>query len=471
APGTAPTAVPGVAPANAAAATPAGAPPSPPGAAPPPPAGTLVYEDGFDPSQQLSGLEDMVQAGDFSRGFHAPGVYHFQLFQPDEARLVMLPRAAYGDFSLQLDLWDNSDSFAGHVRQGVIFRARDDMHFYALLLDPRAGMYSVVRREGADAWAEIVPPTASSLVRRGAEVNQLRIDAAGDRFVAYLNGAELARFQDAAYRFGLVGMIVANVDAVTPHMHFDTMRIWSADAPIAPPELPPLRETPAGAMVLVAGGEFVMGGNERFDERAHIVTLAPFYIDRSEVTNEAYAACVAAGACTPQQRPSSQTHPTYAERAEFAGHPAIHVSWEQARAFCAWASKRLPTEAEWEMAASWDGASRAKLAWPWGNTFDAARLNSAESGAGDTTAAGAHPPELNGTLDMAGNVAEWTSTLYRLYPYAATDGREDQQAAGDRVLRGGSWAQSQGKARGYYRQGATPEYADREIGFRCAANP
>jgi serine/threonine protein kinase/formylglycine-generating enzyme required for sulfatase activity len=437
----------------------------------PDPVGLLVYEDQFNPADQISGLEDLTQANDFSRGFHSPGVYHFQLFRPDETRFVMLPRAAYGDFSMLVDLWDNSDTFAGRVSQGVVFRARDDQHFYTLLIDPRRGEYSVRRRDGEGIWTDIIPATASPLIKQGAAVNQLRIDANGSSFVAYLNGAELARFEDDTYPFGLAGMLISNVDAVTPHMHFDNMKIWSADQPPTAVDLPATREDETGAMVLLPGGEFVMGGNERFDERAHIVTLEPFYIDRSEVTNRVYGLCVAAGACEPQRDPSSQTHPSYAERAEFAEYPAIHVTWEQANVFCGWAGKRLPTEAEWEMAASWNAADRTKTAWPWGNSFDAARLNAAESGVGDTTAAGVYPPELNGTVDMAGNVSEWTSTLYQLYPYSADDGREDPEAEGDRVLRGGSWAQSQGKARGFYRQPAAPTYADREIGFRCAASP
>jgi formylglycine-generating enzyme required for sulfatase activity len=86
----------------------------------------------------------------------------------------------------------------------------------------------------------------------------------------------------------------------------------------------------------------------------------------------------------------------------------------------------------------------------------------------DTTAVGTFSPEINGTFDMGGNISEWTSSLYHPYPYDAADGRENQQVSGDRVFRGGSWAQSQGKARSTYRQPAAPTYIDREIGFRCA---
>jgi formylglycine-generating enzyme required for sulfatase activity len=82
-----------------------------------------------------------------------------------------------------------------------------------------------------------------------------------------------------------------------------------------------------------------------------------------------------------------------------------------------------------------------------------------------------YEPEINNTLDMAGNVSEWTSTAYQPYPYDPGDGREDAASEDDRVYRGGSWAQTQGKARSALRQAAPIEYRGREIGFRCAVTP
>src|SRR6185503_1117906 len=136
-----------------------------------------------------------------------------------------------------------------------------------------------------------------------------------------------------------------------------------------------------------------------------------------------------------------------------------------------WAGKRLPTEAEWEKAASWRAQTGEKSVWPWGNQFSPTLLNSNEADNGDTTQVGTFAPELNGTVDMAGNVSEWTSSLYKDYPYNEADGREAPEDQGDRVFRGGSWAQTQGKATTFIRQYAAPNYADREIGFRCAATP
>ena len=453
------------------------APPPPPpteAAPPPPPAGTEVFAEDFNHGPTNSGLDDLddVLGAEFSRGFHTPGVYHFKLSQPDERRWVVLPRLAYTNFSMQIDLWDNSDQFIGSVAQGLIFRVRDNDHFYALLFNPRDKHYSVIRQDGAGNWSEVLPRKPAPGMKQKKDVNQVRLDAVGDTFTIYLNGAVLDSFQDQTYSSGMIGLITANEDAGEPHMHFDNLQIWSSDTPAAAPDLPPVREAGAGALVLIADGEFIMGGNETRNEGAHMLALPSFYIDRTEVTNTAYAQCVAAGRCTPPRSPASATHPSYyTDQSRYGSFPVIHVSWEQARDFCTWADKRLPTEAEWEKAASWNGTTRQKVVWPWDNVFDAARLNSAESNNGDTTAVGQFPPEVNGTVDMAGNVWEWTSSLHQPYPYSATDGREDPQAPGDRVSRGGSWAQTQGKARGFVRLPTAPTFADREIGIRCAVTP
>jgi serine/threonine protein kinase/formylglycine-generating enzyme required for sulfatase activity len=440
------------------------------GPPPPDPIGALIYEDDFSAGGAKSGLEDLPKATDFQRGFHSPGVYHFRILQPNDTRWEILPRHTYRDFSLQIELIDNSDKFTGDVAQGMIFRVRDTEHFYALLIDPRKGQYNVRKLDGKDQWSDLIAWTPSPLIKQGADTNLLRIDAVGNAFTLYLNGAGLANFKDDTYSSGMLGMMVANVDAEQPHMHFDNIKIWSADAAIDP-GLPQARTDPHGDMVLIPGGEFILGSNEKRDEPPQIVALPNFYIDRSEVTNAAYTQCVAEGKCTAPGSPASETHPNYATETQFADFPVIQVSWQQAQTFCGWAGKRLPTEAEWEKAASWNAATYQKSVWPWGDVFDPKQLNSSEANIGDTSTVGQFPPELNGTVDMGGNVSEWTSTLYMPYPYSESDGREDAQAGGDRVFRGGSWAQSEGKARSFFRQPAAPTYIDREIGFRCAVTP
>jgi formylglycine-generating enzyme required for sulfatase activity len=148
-----------------------------------------------------------------------------------------------------------------------------------------------------------------------------------------------------------------------------------------------------------------------------------------------------------------------------------HYTYEQARTFCAWNGTRLPTEAEWEKAAAWNTATSTKSIWPWGNVFDPVRLNSTESNRGDTVQVAQFPAEQNSTFDMAGNVAEWTNSLYLPYPYNADDGREEFPASGDRVVRGGSWSESMDATTTTTHQAVDPALSTHTLGFRCAVSP
>jgi len=440
-----------------------------PATEPPKPAGTQVYIDDFaDPKK--SGMENQPKALDFERGIHPPGVYHLRVLGPNETRVELFAHQAYQNFSVKIDLNDNSDDLAGAVSQGLVFRARDRQHYYALLIDPRGGKYSLRQQDG-DTLKELIPWTGSPLIKLQKDVNTLRVDATDAAFTFYVNNAKLAEFTDTTYERGMTGFVVANADADKPHMHFDNLAIWSSDAPPQASSLEPIRKSDKGDLVLIAGGEFILGSNINRDEPPQIVQLPDFYIDRTEVTNAQYRACITADGCTSLLSLASSSHPDYANQPKYDAFPVVNVSWQQASAFCGWADKRLPTEAEWEKAASWNSATHTKSAWPWGNIFDAKLLNSDEGHAGDTTAVGKFPPEVNGTVDMAGNVSEWTSSVFRPYPYNEADGREDAKTPGQRAYRGGSWAQTQGKALAIWRQPAPPESAFNELGFRCAATP
>ncbi len=434
------------------------------------PQGKLVYEDDFEADASAesakTGLEDVKGDAEFNPGFHT-GVYRMDIAKSNDTHAILLPRLAFGDFSMHMDLWDDSDTPSGDVALGVVFRARDDAHFYTVLVDPRIGQYAIRELNGKDTWSDLVAWKPSPIVNQKTNMNHVRVDAAGKTFTIYLNGQMIEQFTDTTSpdAFGMLGMIAANVDAIDPLLHFDNLKIWSNDAAGHAPEPDTKRE-----MIRIPAGPFIMGSYLFGDQKPQIVTLGDFLVDRTEVTNTAYKQCIDAGKCEAQP-PGSDTHPNYANDPRYANFPASHVSWQQARNFCAWAGKRLPTEAEWEKAASWNATAHEKSDWPWGNTFAKDRLNSAESNRGDTTAVGTFPPEMNGTVDMAGNVSEWTSSLFKSYPYNPTDGRENLQDAGDRVYRGGSYLQTKGKARGYFRRNAPPVDPSREIGFRCAATP
>jgi formylglycine-generating enzyme required for sulfatase activity len=223
--------------------------------------------------------------------------------------------------------------------------------------------------------------------------------------------------------------------------------------------LPP---APPG-MVYVPAGEFIMGSDQRdSDERpVHTVYLDAFYIDKTEVTNAQYRECVEAGACdTPVQT-------TYYDQADYAQHPVVYVSWNDADAYCRWAGKRLPTEAEWEKAArGTDGRTH-----PWGEGIDCDHAQYSECGRG-TVPAGSKPKGASpyGALNMVGNVWEWVADWYDPGYYSQSPGRNPlgPESGEGRVLRGGSWHSNQRFARCAYRVGGNPRYWYFYVGFRCA---
>jgi formylglycine-generating enzyme required for sulfatase activity len=201
--------------------------------------------------------------------------------------------------------------------------------------------------------------------------------------------------------------------------------------------VPPLCEVPAG--------EFLMGSNPQHDAEAQVreqpqqtVHLAAYLIGRFPVTVAEYACFVRTGRREPEDWQYQLARLDY---------PVVNVSWHDAMAYAAWLARvtgqpwRLPTEAEWEKAARWDPAARYARIYPWGDRFDRSRCNTRESGIGRTTPVGKYPTGASpcGSQDMAGNVLEWTSSVYKPYPYTADAGRENPASAGRRVLRGGSW--------------------------------
>jgi formylglycine-generating enzyme required for sulfatase activity len=231
-------------------------------------------------------------------------------------------------------------------------------------------------------------------------------------------------------------------------------------------------------MVYIPAGDFLMGSEESLDNErpAHTARVDAFYIDRYPVTHEEYKRFVdATGHPVPcydvewahpygyNWDPENRTPPEGKEK-----HPVVLVSWEDARAYAAWAGKRLPTEAEWERAARGTDGRR----WPWGNEFVEGRCNCTESNSGGTTPADKYSPEGDspeGVGDTVGNVWEWTSSLFHPYPYDANDGRESKEASGWRVLRGGSWWNDLNRTRCTARLDGDFLFCN-NVGFRCAVS-
>ncbi len=225
-------------------------------------------------------------------------------------------------------------------------------------------------------------------------------------------------------------------------------------------------------MRLVPAGEFTMGGNDTGDvgsRPAQKVYLNAFYIDKFEVTNEMYDACVYAVECRKPHNGGSATRNTYFPNPVFAKFPVLYVDWKMANAYCAWRGARLPTEAEWEKAAR---GKDARL-YPWGNQEPDCNLANHAGCVADTTPVDQHEAGQSpfGIYGMSGNVWEWTSTLFKGYPYNADDGREDPTALGERIARGGSWhvfGGNSGNVRADIRLKLDPGYFGGYVGFRCA---
>ena len=242
--------------------------------------------------------------------------------------------------------------------------------------------------------------------------------------------------------------------------------------------------------VYIPAGTFRMGG---LDVRrapneipAHDVTLSAFWMDQLEVTNAMYALCVSAEACTPPQEVKSQRRPEYFHNLEFKDYPVIYVTWGQAQAYCEWAERRLPTEAEWERAGRGDDFRT----FPWGENKADGLLANFNMLVGDTSRVGTYPAGASpfGVLDMAGNVAEWVNDFYSFDYSALLENTLNPtgpatNAGFNRVVRGGSLGDAEINIRVAKRSSvlgsilSAPEgssaylgTASPRIGFRCAAD-
>jgi len=224
-------------------------------------------------------------------------------------------------------------------------------------------------------------------------------------------------------------------------------------------------------LVRVPAGEFIMGSNDNLWDDwkpQHRVTLPEYWIGKTPVTVAQFAAFV---------RATGYSADTRALRSGKDNHPVNYVSWFDAQAFCKWASEmlkrtvRLPSEAEWEKAArGTDGRT-----YPWGEAApDKSRANY-NNNVGDTTPVGQYSPQGDspyGCVDMAGNVWQWTNSLYKPYPYNANDGRENSSDTGGRVVRGGSFRFNEGNLPCAYRSDYDfPSNRFVSLGFRLLASP
>jgi formylglycine-generating enzyme required for sulfatase activity len=250
-------------------------------------------------------------------------------------------------------------------------------------------------------------------------------------------------------------------------------------------------------MLSVPGGTFWMGSpageGDMREQPAHQVTVSGFCIDQTEVTVEAYGRCVRGGPCRPAPTPYEYSNLAMfvefcnAGRSGRDSHPVNCVDWNQANTYCKWSGGRLPTEAEWEYAARGTDGRR----YPWGSEAPGPRLLNAcgsecvesKRKSGDkamfegtdgyetTAPVGSYPTNASpfGALDMAGNLAEWTSDWYGPYSADSANNPTGPASGKTRVSRGGSWySNDPGSVRAANRDWGAPWFRSDWRGFRCA---
>jgi formylglycine-generating enzyme required for sulfatase activity len=211
-------------------------------------------------------------------------------------------------------------------------------------------------------------------------------------------------------------------------------------------------------MAFVPGGDFLMGSDkgDTISKPPHFTSVAPFFMDTTEVTNQEYAEFLNA---TGEVAPPSWKDGVYPETE--ANFPVTGVTWYEAAEYAAWKGKRLPTEAEWEFAAR----GPEGRAYPWGDEWDATLANAGGQlkGLRPVGQGGASP---FGIYDMSGNAWEWTSSDARSYP----GGKEFPWSRMRlKIIRGGNWQSDPRSATTYFRgfYGAAGEREYNGTSFRC----
>jgi len=221
-------------------------------------------------------------------------------------------------------------------------------------------------------------------------------------------------------------------------------------------------------LVYIPAGDFIMGDNG-FDAPAHSVNLDSYWIQQTKVTNRMYEQCVQAGGCS---TPTQVLGGPVFSNPEYASHPVVGVTWDQAQAYCTWIQGSLPTEAQWEKGAR----GLSGNVYPWGSAKPNCDLANNANCYGSTTnvttyLAGASP---FGLLDMAGNVFEWVGDWYdaSFYAQSPVANPTGPQSGQYRSIRGSSFESAEEQVASAIRHYNEPADFGRDIGFRCVvANP
>lgn len=448
-----------------------------------------------------------------------------------EGLLALLRQTEAGDDTLAPDESEQAvewlaaftpETLPGYVRQLLASGAAHEVLLAGRLLSELPAANEPKLRAEASQRLTVLVASGDQDQRRSAASALGRIAAAGPGTVvtlrANLTHSDPATRVEAARSLGRLAAAdeetVAALLRLYPADPADAARHAALEALLA------LNRHADVGMVLVPAGEFLMGsaGDDRDAEKdekpQHRIYLPAYYLDRTPVTNAQYRRFIDAGGYASAtywkeaiaagrwkdgayldyyQDNKPRSEPIYWKDVKWNSdqQPVVGVTWYEALAYARWAGKRLPTEAEWEKAASWaeeqgSGGARGqgrKRRYPWGDAWDPKRCNTKEAGPGKTTPVGAYSPAMHpelveggdspyGAADMAGNVFEWCSSAYKSYPYDPNDGREDLSGGDNviRILRGGSWYTDRKWARGAYRGRNNPRLRDDLRGFRCCCS-
>lgn len=298
-----------------------------------------------------------------------------------------------------------------------------------------------------------------------------------------------------------VQLAVFHEDMHSEAFHYTRQTLGYKD-PLKPETVSDVDQKPQATDMDLPGGKFLLGAREgdgfAFDNEkwAHEVVIRPFRMARTAVTNAEFAEFVDAGGYTRREwwsdegwewkTASGQSAPKYWVRKggpwfqrrfdQIVGlnpsEPVLHVNWHEANAYCRFAKRRLPTEAEWEYAAAWDNGAQDKRRYPWGSALPTAALANLENSGVASVESHAAGDSASGCRQLAGNVWEWTATTFAPYPGFVIDPYKEYSEPwfGTRkVLRGGSFATSRRLIRNTWRNFFTPDRNDVFAGFRTCA--
>jgi formylglycine-generating enzyme required for sulfatase activity len=475
----------------------------------------IVLQDDF--SNPESGWPDLKEDTAW-RGYHPPDFYHVEATGANQVATAVFGTDAT-NIGMEARIFvDILETETGEYRYGLLLRQVDNRQFYAFTIAPRSGQWAILKATN-DGLETLQNGSVDSLQGGSVETaDTLRVDASGSTFSFFVNGRIITSLTDSSYSSGDLGFFVQTFDETRAHVHYDSLTVLEIGETIAqetgtvveteptevaetseeiPPEPTATTETadpaetavaeteptaitepsptpeptpipvPEG-MVLIPGGSFLMGSEtgEPNERPEHPVTLDPYFINLFEVSNEQYQACVAEGGCTQANLRSSFRRAGYRDDPTFANYPVIGVTWNQANAYCTWAGQRLPTEAEWEFAAS----GPENFTWPWGNEFDAtlSAASSLDTEPVDEFPEGASPFNV---YNMAGNVNEWVLDRFdgNFYANSPENNPVNLDSGSSQIYRGGSFDNNNGAfftTSRRYVVGANT--FDVDIGFRCA---